>query len=137
MKTKSTILKSITIIIAAISITACQKYEDGPMFSLRTKTERVSNTWKVDNYKLNDNDYTSLFAGYTETYTKDGDFSFNWEIFGGTGSWAFQNNAAEIKLTGIDNVSSQTLTILKLEEKQFWYSYMDGNDTKVFHMIEN
>jgi hypothetical protein len=117
--------------------TGCQKYQDGPGLSLRSRTERVANTWKIDNYKLNETDYTSLTSGYVETYSKDGNFSFSWGSASGTGKWAFANDDQEIRITGTSNQPSQTLYILKLEEKQFWYYYMDGNDKKEFHLVEN
>ncbi len=123
--------------LMTVSTQSCNKYEDGPFFSVRSRTERVANTWKIDNYKVNGNDYTSLMGGYTETYSKDGNFSFSWGSIVGTGTWKFQNNDEEIKVTGIDNMSSMTLFILKLEEKEFWYYYMDGNDRKEFHLIQN
>ncbi|HWY38272.1 MAG TPA: hypothetical protein VNY73_06915 [Bacteroidia bacterium] len=130
----------IAIILAGIMLPAlqsCKKYPDGPILSFHSRTERVANTWRVDNYKKNGNDYTSLMAGYTETYTKGGDYSYSWSGLGGTATWAFQNNDSEIKLNGIKNQSPQTLVILKLEEKQFWYYYMDGSDKKEFHMVQN
>src|SRR6185295_6561939 len=101
MKTKTKIA-ALMIMFAALIITTpgCQKYPDGPMFSIHSRTERVANTWRVDNYKVNDDDYTSLVAGYTETYSKDGNFSFSWGNISGTGKWAFQNNDTEIRITG-------------------------------------
>jgi len=136
-------MKKINLIALIICATAmlvgtqsCKKYSDGPLVSLRSKTARVSNTWKVDNYKVNDNDLTSLVADYTETYTKDGNYYYTFGSLSGTGSWAFQNNEEEIKINGINNQASQTLYILKLQEKHFWYYYMDGNDKKEFHMIQ-
>jgi len=125
------------IVLIFLALQSCNKYEDGPFFSVRTRTERVANTWKVDNYKINGTDYTSLMGGYTETYSKDGNFSYTWGSVSGTGNWTFQNNDEEIKLNGINNTSSKILFILKLEEKEFWYYYMDGNDRNEFHMIEN
>ena len=115
---------------------SCNKYPEGPSFSLRTRTQRVANTWKVENYKVNGDDYTSLVADYTETYSKDGNYSYSWGNFAGTGTWNFENNDTEIQLNGISNQSSYRLVILKLEEKTFWYYYMDGNDRKEFHLIE-
>ena len=117
-------------------IQSCKKYEDGPMFSLSSRTQRVANKWKVDNYKVNGTDYTSLVSDYTETYTKAGAYSYQWGILSGTGTWAFQNNDAEILITGIDNQSTVTLVIQKLEEKQFWYYIMDGSDKKEYNMIQ-
>lgn len=133
-------IKIILILVVALgtmsSIQSCNKYEDGPIFSVRSRAARVANTWKVDNYKVNDTDYTSLVAGYTETFSKDGNYSYTWSALAGTGSWDFQNNDMEIKITGITNQSDQVLHILKLEEKQFWYYIMDGSDKKEYHMVQ-
>lgn len=117
-------------------ITSCKKYPNGPDFSLRTRTERLSNTWKVDNYKVNGTDYTSLVPNYTETFTKTGLYNYSWSVFSGLGNWTFQNKDKEVKLNGNDSHASRTLIILKLEEKSLWYYYMDGNDRHEFHLNE-
>ncbi len=129
----------VLLLLACMALPAlqgCKKYPDGPALSLRTRTARVANTWKVDNYKINGNDYTSLVSGYTETFSKEGAYSYSWGNTAGTGTWAFQNEDQEIRLTGVSNQDSYTLVILKLEEKEFWYYYMDGNDKNEFHMIQ-
>jgi len=123
----------ITIVITVFE--SCKKYPDGPLISFHTRTQRVANTWKVDNYKKNGSDYTSLVTAYSETYTKDGGYSYEWNGISGTGTWSFQNSDKEILLTGTSNQATYTLVILKLEEKEFWYYYMDGNDKKEFHMV--
>jgi len=132
--------KLVTLILFAglvmFGLQSCKKYEDGALINFQSRTERVANTWKVDNYKVNENDYTSLVTDYTETFTKSGDYSYSWGALSGTGTWAFQNNDEEVQLTGISNQNSHTLVILKLEEKAFWYYYMDGNDKKEFHMVQ-
>jgi hypothetical protein len=136
MKTKTISFILFGVFLLA-TIQSCKKYEDGPSISFHSRAERVANTWKVDNYKVNQSDYTSLVTGYRETYSKDGNYSYSWGNASGTGKWAFQNDDLEIRITGINNQPSQTLFILKLEEKQFWYYYMDGNDRKEFHMIQD
>jgi len=131
---------TVLVIFAAmvfIGIQGCQKYPDGPLISFKSRTERVSNNWKVDNYKVNGNDYTSLVTSYTELFTTDGNYSYKFGLLSGTGKWAFQNKDTEIRITGTDNQSAVTLFIQKLEEKQFWYYIMDGDDKKEFHMIED
>jgi len=136
MKNKKSNLFIIVLVgLMLLGVQGCSKYPDNEGITLVSKADRVTNVWKVDNYKLNDVDYTSLLAGYTETFTKEGSFSYQWAILGGTGTWAFQNKDAEIRITGINNQTSRTLFILKLEENAFWYYYMDGNDKKVFHMV--
>jgi hypothetical protein len=121
--------------ILLIGIQGCKKYPENDGINLQTRTERVSNVWKIENYKLNGADLTSLLSSYSETFTKDKAYSYQWGIIGGTGSWDFKNNDAEIQITGISNQASRTLFILKLEETSFWYYYMDGTDKKEFHLI--
>ena len=135
-KIKTSLILALTIVLSIPFMQGCKKYPEGPILSLRSRTERVSNTWKIDNYKINETDYTSLVTGYVETFSKDGNYSYSWGSASGTGKWEFQNKDTEIKLTGISNQDSHTLFILKLEEKQFWYYYMDGNDKHEFHLVE-
>lgn len=137
MKTKISLVIALLGVMTISSLQSCQKYAEGPSISLRTRTERVSNRWEVENYKINGTDYTSLFSGYTETYSKSGAYSYEWGILGGDGTWKFQNDDKEIQLTGNDNQSSRKLIILKLEEKSFWYYYMDGNDKYELHLVSN
>lgn len=118
-----------------IGFQSCSQYPDNNGITLVSKTDRVSKAWKVENYKVNGTDYTSLVSAYSETFTKTGAYSFQWDILGGTGTWKFQNSDAEIQITGVTNVTSKTLHILRLEETSFWYYYMDGTDKKEFHMI--
>lgn len=132
-------ITSLFVLIAGLStltITGCKKYEDGPLISLRSREARVANTWKIDNYKVNGTDYTSLMGGYSETFTKSGGYSYESSILNGSGTWKFRNHDEEIALTGTANQDNYTLVILKLEEKEFWYYYMDGDDKKEFHLIE-
>jgi len=79
-------------------VQSCTKYEDGPKISLRSRTERVANTWKVDNYKVKGVDYTSLVTSYNETFTKEGNYNYEWGGASGSGTWVFQNNDDEIKI---------------------------------------
>ncbi len=123
-------------LVSIFTLQSCQKYEDGPMVSFRTRTERVSNQWVVDNYKINGADYTSLLTNYNETFTKNGAYAYSWSLFDGKGTWKFQNNDKEIKLTGSDSQASRTLFILKLEEKSFWYYYTKDDDRHECHMIQ-
>ncbi len=135
IKNQATAVLLLFGLLAFPALQSCNKYPDGNGIHLRSRTERVANTWKVDNYKVNGNDATSFVQGYSETFSKDGAYSYAWGMFDGTGKWAFQNDDKEIKINGTSSQSSRTLVILKLEEKSFWYYYMDGNDKKEFHMI--
>lgn len=133
MKTKQLFALCIVVVM---SLSNCKKYEEGPILSLRTKTARVANTWKVASYTSNGTDYTSLFtnANYTETYDKDGNYSYTSSWGSGAGKWEFQSDKKEIKRSGVAGQSTETLVILKLKEKEFWYYYMDGKDKEEFHL---
>ncbi len=124
-------------LIVLMAAQGCKKYPENLGISLRSRTERVANTWKVENYKVNGNDFTSLVSDYSESFVKSGAYSYTWGSLTGAGSWVFQNDDSEIKLTGNEAQTSRTLTILKLEEKTFWYTYMDGNDKHELHLIAN
>lgn len=137
MKNKTNFKLIIIAMMIMAGLTSCEKYPDNPLISLHSRAERVANTWSIDNYKIDGADFTSLVTGYSETFTKSGGYSYNWSALEGTGTWAFQNNDEEILLTGIDNQQTRTLFILKLEEKQFWYYYMDGTKKHEFHMVGN
>lgn len=134
MKNLSVIV--ILALMTLVGIQSCSQYEDNNGITLVSKVDRLSKTWKIDNYKINGVDYTSLVSSYTENYTKQGAYSYQWGILGGTGTWEFQNKDAEIRITGISNQTSRTLTILKLEDSEFWYYYIDGADKKEFHFIK-
>lgn len=131
-------IKSIFVLLLIVVIPileSCKKYPDGPLLSLKSRAERVANVWKVENYKINGSDYTSLVSGYSETFSKNGGYGYFWGILSGSGNWAFQSNDTKIKLTGNDDHSSRTLFIQKLEEKSFWYYYMDGDDKYELHLV--
>jgi hypothetical protein len=133
--TKSLFAIVVLAVLMLVGAQSCSQYPDNNGITLVSKVDRVSKTWKVDNYKINGVDYTSLVTAYTETYTKQGAFSFQWAILGGSGTWEFQNKDAEIRITGDSNLTSRTIFILKLEDAEFWYYYMDGADKKEFHFV--
>ena len=132
---KSMLLGTMLLLLFVAGLQGCKKYADGPTVSFRSRAERLANTWKVDNYKKNGTDYTSLVTNYTETFSKNGAYAYDWSLLNGSGTWKFQSKDEEVKLTSSDGQSSRTLTILKLEEKSFWYSTVEGNDTYEYHMI--
>ncbi|MCC6371862.1 MAG: hypothetical protein IT236_12710 [Bacteroidia bacterium] len=118
-------------------LSSCKKYPEGPALSLRTRAERLANTWKVDNYKIDGSDFTSLVSGYKESFTKQGAYSYDWGILDGSGTWVFQNSDNEVKLSGSDNQSSRTLILLQLREKTLWYYYMQNGERHELHMVPN
>ena len=139
------LILSMTIIIVLNQ--GCKKYEEGPMISLRSKTERVANTWKVEKYIKNGVDETadrnSKKINYIETFTKDGVWSYSYTADNGdykadVGKWEFDKNSKKKEIDRNAGGSTwEELHILKLKEKEFWFWYMDSGDKKEFHLIPN
>lgn len=135
MKKYTAVAFSLLSLVFLLNLQSCSKYPEGPKFSLLSRTNRVTNSWKIENYKINGDDFTSLVSSYYENFTKEGLYSYSWGIFEGSGNWTFQNDSKEIKLTGNDDHSSRKLIILKLEEKNFWYYFMDGENKHEYHLV--
>ena len=106
---------------------------------MRSRTARVSATWKLVQYLFNGSDQTNTLSSinYSETYDKAGNYSYNSSLGSGSGKWAFQSNDSEIKRSGVSGQATETLVIQKLKEKAFWYYYVDGGDRYEFHWEKN
>jgi hypothetical protein len=120
-------------------LTGCKKYPEGPALSLRSRAARLENTWKVISVTLNGQDITSQFStiNYTETYDKEGNYSYSSALDSGSGKWEFQNDDLEIRRSGVSGQSSMDLIILKLKSNEFWYKILDGSDVYEFHFESN
>lgn len=149
-------LKSLTAFIFAalfaITINSCKKYEEGPAFSLRTKTKRLSREWIIQDYFRNGNNETSqlIISGYIESYNKSGAHSRtytdkNGDLISETGQWKFDSNKEQISVTGIGSiewtdqtstVSSSSYIILRLTSKELWYYYENGGSKHEIHLKE-
>ncbi len=122
----------------------CKKYPDGPSISMRSKAARLDNSWRVEFYSKNGSNESAEFmakkVSYIETFTKDNRWSYTYinpndgKLKSGEGSWQFLNDDNQILIT--EGSESKVLTILKLEEKQFWFYYSDGDDLKEFHLVQ-
>ena len=111
--TKIYLFLSIAVIIS-LAITSCGKYEDGPGFSLLSKTARMTNKWELKSV-----DGETIPAGEAVLdLKKDGSFSINEDGYIIDGSWEFSNDKEDLRLTifgeGID------LKIRRLTNKELW-----------------
>ncbi|WP_070137841.1 hypothetical protein [Crocinitomix algicola] len=123
-------------LIGMVSLTACKKYEEGPVLTLKTKKERVANTWVIEQAFRNGEDVTDDYDEFTLLTTKDGDaslaalysfgdFSFEYET---DGTWEFQSNKENLELDFDTDAADVTYQILKLEEDNMWVREKGGED---------
>lgn len=127
---KNTKVKSIVVAFASIFITmtSCQKYEDGPAISLRTKTERVANDWKINSATENNQDVTGDYNKYELNLTKGGeatltaDYSFAGVSYQYTteGTWSFASDKEKIAFNFDNDDADGIYEILKLKEDEMW-----------------
>jgi hypothetical protein len=63
-------------ILTGLQFASCGKYEEGPAFSLRTKTARLAGEWTIEKLTVDGEDLTAFAAAFiTNTeFTKDGDY---------------------------------------------------------------
>lgn len=80
MKTKNILIIAAVAVTASFLMTSCNKYEEGPAFSLLSANKRLEGTWVMTETRINDtvinlNDLTSMFGGIDTDSLSDIDFS--------------------------------------------------------------
>jgi hypothetical protein len=89
-------LIAISLFLSGISIfSGCKRYNDGPMISFRSKTERVTNTWTFQSCTINGANVTAQYAAASLVLTKNNLATFYTtdaakDTLGGT--WEFKHD---------------------------------------------
>ncbi len=130
MKTKN-ILLSLLVLVSIITFDSCKKYPDGPMLSLRTKTERVSNVWRVEKLTKNGTDITVSATEKIYEFKKDGTFIYSSGSKVVQGTWAFIDKKERLDVKTSDPFKWD---ILRLKEKEMWVRENDA-DFFEYHLV--
>jgi hypothetical protein len=130
---KSNIIIIFFVLATIISISSCNKYENGPSVSFRSKVHRIANTWKYENYVVNGVE----LAGNPEYQTLKQFWAPNGEMnttsinqvtglaSSVSGKWELVDNDKKIRVTqnnvvqGIPDLVTM-YTILKLANNEMW-----------------
>ena len=128
---------SLLFVITSIVLIACKKYPDGPAISLRSKTERLSNSWQMaqvlEGGVDKTSDYQFAFNGYNLIIENDGNYSYNYKALGvvpisETGKWAFNSDKTKVIFDpSSNNNGNNELKILRLMEEDLWLLDEDNN----------
>ncbi len=112
-------------------LTSCQKYEEGPAFTLKSKTARLTQEWQVISFngevaEVDDDVYILEFSN-------DGDFEETILYADGTdniriGTWEWQDSKETVRVFIDGNISD--LAVTKLTSDEFWFNY-DGDEWKL------
>jgi hypothetical protein len=133
-------MKKLSILFAAFAVVflaSCGKYEDGPGFSLSSKTSRLAGSWTVtEAFQGSTNITTSLTNGGTVdlTFEKDGAYTYSYDfvIFGiptngsVSGTWAFSSDKTSLEITD-GSGQTDSSKILRLTNNELWLEQSDSN----------
>lgn len=128
--TNSLLKKSLLLFTAAVlmfSFNSCSKYDDGPAFSLRTKTARLTGEWELvkEDGKKPSEDFKVLIEiekdGKIELKIVEGANALSYE---GSWKWIDGKESLEVLIDG----DKEEWEIKRLTNKEFWFETEDGTD---------
>ena len=117
---------------AAVGLTGCGKYEDGPAFSLLTKTQRLTGDWEMTKWVPDgESDMIGNGRQIDIEFDKDGDFDIEMEVtytyygssysetYSESGNWEFSSDKEKIELDFEDSNAKWDIEITRLTNKEF------------------
>lgn len=125
--------------IVLLSFCACNKYDEGPAFSLRTKETRVSQKWRVDKATRNGIDIAAE-THVTVNFKDNGSLVYADTLVSPsgntvtvqTGIWNFDSDAENLVLLftrpGGGTTGAKIWQILRLTTTQLWVNETVGTD---------
>ncbi|MDI6833214.1 MAG: lipocalin family protein [Bacteroidales bacterium] len=135
----------LTVVASVLMLTSCSPYEEGPAISLRSRTERLCNEWRLTRLYINGTEQTlSSFDQQTTLEFKDnGTVNYSYAIMDstaivitGSGTWEFNDDQTEVftKITyTIGGTVTDTFTILRLKEEELWLENNQDGDVEETH----
>lgn len=116
---------------------ACNKYNEGPAFSLLTRKARISNDWTLQSYTK---DGTELFDVNAEeqnlSIEKDGSYSGTiittelgqLQSTSTNGTWTFENSQSDVNFLPAESLLGVTYEIILLKNKTMKIRQTDFNN---------
>ena len=140
MKKINSILLALTIALTSLfTFTSCKKGTDDPVVSLKTRKDRFTNTWTLTKYEKNGTVQDINGTTYTYLVKNDGTLTQTIEgsIFGFAtkttreGTWSFQNDDEDVKIT--IGSSTEIYNIQRLASKELWLKNTEGSNTHIYY----
>lgn len=132
--------KLIPALLVLLITASCNKYEDGPKLSLRSRKARLVNEWVVSKYIENGTDKTAYFnsvaPNYTVIFEKGGNYSITISSgsssFSETGTWELsESKSFVIRYETSPNVETHSNEITRLKNDELNTKYYDVNGALV------
>jgi len=135
----------LTVVVSVLMLTSCSPYEEGPAISLRSRTERLCNEWRLTRLYINGTEQTlSSFDQQTTLEFKDnGTINYSYAVMDstaivitGSGTWEFNNDQTEVFTTityTLGGTEKDTFKILRLKEEELWFENNEDGDVVETH----
>lgn len=135
----------LTVVASVLMLTSCSPYEDGPAISLRSRTERLCNEWRLTRLYINGTEQTlSSFDQQTTLEFKDnGTVNYSYAVMDstaivitGSGTWEFNDDQTEVFTTityTLGGTEKDTFKILRLKEEELWFENNEDGDVVETH----
>ena len=109
------------VMVLLISFTSCGKYEDGPGFSLASKTSRLTGVWDV---VKTDAEFDLSEGDLSFEFEKEGDFTLRYNSGNYSdkdeGDWEWSSDKEVIEVTNSNDVT-EDWEVLRLTNSEFWF----------------
>jgi len=135
----------LTVVASVLMLTSCSPYEEGPAISLRSRTERLCNEWRLTRLYINGTEQTlSSFDQQTTLEFKDnGTINYSYAVMDstaivitGSGTWEFNDDQTEVFTTityTLGGTEKDTFKILRLKEEELWFENNEDGDVVETH----
>lgn len=116
----------ITVLLFSIVFSSCTKLEDGPFFSIYSKTKRIKRSWKIEyvlDLKNNEYHYKD-YDGWYLTFDIDSKYSKK-IVYGGkaeteNGVWKFEGDILFMIYYPNNYTIEKQYKLLRLTKKELW-----------------
>ena len=122
MKSTKFFIKVIFSIIGISLTLSCQKYPEGPSFSLRSAQDRIAREWEVESIEQNGQDISATFSEFSLELQSSGLAKWNYTTSGNSiskeGNWELTDNARNVVFNWGADI--EEMNILRLTAKELW-----------------
>lgn len=119
----------------ASGLSSCNKYEEGPKFSLRTKKARLVGEWILDKALLNGEDKTDNFStDFSFTFNDDETYEHVSSGITETGEWYFNDDKTAFFVKPTNSTVPEKYYILRLTDVEIIIEKEVGDDVTTFYM---
>ena len=135
----------LTVLASILMLTSCSPYEEGPAISLRSRTERLCNEWRLTRLYINGTEQTlsSFDQQTTLEFEDNGTVNYSYAVMDstaivitGSGTWEFNDDQTEVFTTityTLGGTEKDTFKILRLKEEELWLENNQDGDVVETH----